>query len=330
MLRAHRDKIVTEPAGISHTYRHGTGYSENVRHEGGTTAVSTEQNPTQQGPQPPFPQQKQEPPGLESQMQPRPDYGEESYQGSGRLQGCGTIITGADSGIGRAVALAFAREGADVLISYLSEDSDAQETARIVERAGRKAVLVRGDVGREEHCRQIVQRALQEFGRLDVLVNNAAYQMTHESIDELSSEEFDYTFRTNIYATFFLSKAALPHLKEGGSIINTASIQAYEPTPTLLAYAATKGAIVTFTKALAKEAIKKGIRVNAVAPGPIWTPLIPSTMPEQKVEQFGQTTPTQRPGQPAELAPVYVFLASHDASYITGEVIGVTGGRPLP
>ena len=291
---------------------------------------ATQQNPTQQGPQPPFPQQKQEPPGLESEMQPRPDYGEESYQGSGRLQGCGTIITGADSGIGRAVALAFAREGADVLISYLSEDSDAQETAHVVERAGRKAVLVRGDVGREEHCRQIVQRALQEFGRLDVLVNNAAFQMTHERIDELSSEEFDYTFRTNIYATFFLSKAALPHLKEGGSIINTASIQAYEPSPTLLAYAATKGAIVTFTKALAKEAIKKGIRVNAVAPGPIWTPLIPSTMPEQKVEQFGQTTPTQRPGQPAELAPVYVFLASHDASYITGEVIGVTGGRPLP
>jgi NAD(P)-dependent dehydrogenase (short-subunit alcohol dehydrogenase family) len=298
----------------------------------GGTAVSTDdtqQNPTQQGPQPPFPQQKQEPPGLESEMQPKPDYGVESYQGSGRLQGYGTIITGADSGIGRAVALAFAREGADVLISYLSEDSDAQETARIVERAGRKAVLVRGDVGREEHCRQIVQRALQDFGRLDILVNNAAFQMTHESIDELSSEEFDYTFRTNIYATFFLSKAALPHLKEGGSIINTASIQAYEPNPTLLAYAATKGAIVTFTKALAKEAIEKGIRVNAVAPGPIWTPLIPSTMPEQKVEQFGKTTPTQRPGQPAELAPVYVFLASHDASYITGEVIGVTGGRPL-
>jgi NAD(P)-dependent dehydrogenase (short-subunit alcohol dehydrogenase family) len=303
-----------------------------VDKRGGTavSTVDTQQNPTQQGPQPPFPRQKQEPPGLESQMQPRPDYGEESYQGSGRLQGCGTIITGADSGIGRAVALAFAREGADVLISYLSEDSDAQETARIVERAGRKAVLVRGDVGREEHCRQIVQRALQEFGRLDVLVNNAAFQMTHESIEELSSEEFDYTFRTNIYATFFLSKAALPHLKEGGSIINTASIQAYEPSPTLLAYAATKGAIVTFTKALAKEAIKKGIRVNAVAPGPIWTPLIPSTMPEQSVEQFGQTTPMQRAGQPAELAPVYVFLASHDASYITGEVIGVTGGRPLP
>jgi NAD(P)-dependent dehydrogenase (short-subunit alcohol dehydrogenase family) len=299
----------------------------------GGTAVSTDdtqQNPTQQGPQPPFPQQKQEPPGLESEMQPKPDYGEESYRGSGRLQGMATIITGADSGIGRAVALAYAREGADVLISYLSEDADAQETARLVERAGRKAVLVRGDIGREEHCRQIVQRAVQEFGRLDVLVNNAAFQMTHQSIAELSSEEFDYTFRTNVYAMFFLSKAALPHLKEGGSIINTASIEAYEPNQTLLAYAATKGAIVTFTKALSKEAIQKGIRVNAVAPGPIWTPLIPSTMPEQKVEQFGQTTPMQRPGQPAELAPVYVFLASQDASYITGEVIGVTGGRPLP
>jgi NAD(P)-dependent dehydrogenase (short-subunit alcohol dehydrogenase family) len=324
-------------APLTHSWRNGTECGEIVVlsfvNKRGGTAVSTDdtqQNPTQQGPQPPFPQQKQEPPGLESEMQPRPDYGEESYQGSGRLQGYGAIITGADSGIGRAVALAFAREGADVLISYLSEDSDAQETARIVERAGRKAVLVRGDVGREEHCRQIVQRALQEFGRLDVLVNNAAFQMTHKSIDELSSEEFDYTFRTNIYATFFLSKAALPHMTEGGSIINTASIEAYEPNPMLLAYAATKGAIVTFTKALAKEAIKKGIRVNAVAPGPIWTPLIPSTIPEQKVEQFGKTTPTQRPGQPAELAPVYVFLASHDASYITGEVIGVTGGRPLP
>jgi NAD(P)-dependent dehydrogenase (short-subunit alcohol dehydrogenase family) len=337
MICALRQSTVTVHAPLTHSWRNGTECGEIVVlsfvNKRGGTAVSTDgtrQNPTQQGPQPPFPHQKQEPPGLESQMQPRPDYGEESYQGSGRLQGYGTIITGADSGIGRAVALAFAREGADVLISYLSEDSDAQETARVVQRAGRKAVLVRGDVGREEHCRQIVQRALQEFGRLDVLVNNAAFQMTHESIDELSSEEFDYTFRTNIYATFFLSKAALPHLREGGSIINTASIEAYEPNPMLLAYSATKGAIVTFTKALAKEAIKKGIRVNAVAPGPIWTPLIPSTMPEQKVEQFGKTTPTQRPGQPAELAPVYVFLASHDASYITGEVIGVTGGRLLP
>jgi NAD(P)-dependent dehydrogenase (short-subunit alcohol dehydrogenase family) len=290
----------------------------------------TPQNPTQQEEQPPFPHQKQEPPGLESEMQPKPDYGEESYRGNGRLQGYGTIITGADSGIGRAVALAFAREGADVLISYLSEDSDAQETARLVQRAGRKAVLVRGDVGREEQCKQIVQRAVQEFGHLDILVNNAAFQMTHESIAELSSDEFDYTFRTNVYAMFYLCKAALPHMQGGGSIINTASIEAYEPNPMLLAYSATKGAIVTFTKALAKEAIQKGIRVNAVAPGPIWTPLIPSTMPQEKVEQFGKTTPMQRPGQPAELAPVYVFLASHDASYITGEVLGVTGGRPLP
>jgi NAD(P)-dependent dehydrogenase (short-subunit alcohol dehydrogenase family) len=262
-------------------------------------------------------------------MEPRPDYGEETYQGHGRLEGKAALITGGDSGIGRAVALAFAREGADVLISYLDADTDAQETVRVVEAAGRTAVAVRGDIGEEAHCQDLVARALQAFGRLDILVNNAAFQQSHEGIADLPSAEWDYTFRTNIHAMFYLSKAALPHLPAGGSIINTASIQAYQPSPSLLAYASTKGAIVTFTKALAQEATQRGVRVNAVAPGPVWTPLIPSTMPEEQVTQFGQGTPIGRPAQPVELAPVYVFLASAEASYVSGAVIGVTGGSPL-
>jgi NAD(P)-dependent dehydrogenase (short-subunit alcohol dehydrogenase family) len=288
------------------------------------------EKPQERGPKPPFPNQQQEPPGLESEMQPQPDYGEKSYRGFGRLQDKAAIITGGDSGIGRAVALAFAREGADVLFSYLNEEPDARETVRVVEGAGRKAVAVPGDIGDEAHCQQIVQRATQEFGKLDILVNNAAFQMSHESIQELPSEEFDYTFRTNIYAMFYLCKAALPKMQSGGAIINTASIQAYQPKPSLLAYAATKGAIVTFSKALAEEAIKQGVRVNAVAPGPVWTPLIPMSMPQQQVAQFGQQTPIGRPAQPAEVAPAYVFLASQESSYITGEVLGVTGGKPLP
>ena len=288
------------------------------------------EKPQERGPKPPFPKQQQEPPGLESEMQPQPDYGEKSYRGFGRLQDKAAIITGGDSGIGRAVALAFAREGADVLFSYLNEEPDARETVRVVEGAGRKAVAVPGDIGDEGHCQQIVQRATQEFGKLDILVNNAAFQMSHESIQELPSEEFDYTFRTNIYAMFYLCKAALPKMQSGGAIINTASIQAYQPKPSLLAYAATKGAIVTFSKALAEEAIKQGVRVNAVAPGPVWTPLIPMSMPQQQVAQFGQQTPIGRPAQPAEVAPAYVFLASQESSYITGEVLGVTGGKPLP
>ena len=290
----------------------------------------TTQDPKEQAPQPPYPEQSQQPPGLEAEMEPKPDFGEHSYRGSGRLQGKAALITGGDSGIGRAVALAFAREGADVLISYLNEEPDARETVRVVEEAGRKAVAVPGDISQEAHCQQLVRRAMQEFGKLDILVNNAAFQMTHQSIQELPSEEWDFTFRTNIYAMFYLCKAALPQMPAGGTIINTASIQAYQPSPSLLAYASTKGAIVTFSKALAQEAIEQGVRVNVVAPGPVWTPLIPSTMPTEQVTQFGQQTPLQRAAQPAELAPIYVFLASQDSSYITGEVVGVTGGKPLP
>lgn len=282
------------------------------------------------GPKPPFPEQPQEVPGLESEMTPAPDYGEESYQGLGRLKGKTAIITGGDSGIGRAVALAFAREGADVLIAYLNEESDAQETVRIVEKEGRKCIAVAGDIGEEQHCQRLVERATDEFGRLDILVNNAAFQMTYNSIQEIPSEEFDRTFRTNVYAMFYLCKAALPRMEEGGSIINTASIQAYQPNPNLLPYSSTKGAIVTFSKALASEVAEQGIRVNAIAPGPVWTPLIPSTMPQEKVKKFGEDTVFKRPAQPAELAPVYVFLASEESRYITGEVVGVTGGKPLP
>ncbi|HSL46442.1 MAG TPA: SDR family oxidoreductase [Anaerolineales bacterium] len=291
--------------------------------------MSATQDPKELEARPPFPEQEQEPVGLESEMEPRPDYGEESYRGSGKLQGKAAIITGGDSGIGRAVALAFAREGADVLISYLDEHSDAQETVRIVEKEGRRCIPLAGDIGEEAHCRQIVERALQEFGRLDILVNNAAYQDVIESIQEVTQEMLEHTYRTNIFAMFYLCKAAMPHMQPGSTIINTTSIQAYQPSPTLLPYSSTKGAILTFTKGLSEEAIEKGIRVNAVAPGPIWTPLIPATFPGEKVSKFGKDTPMGRPGQPAELAPVYVFLASQDSTYITGECIGVTGGKPL-
>ena len=296
-----------------------------------TQDQTTQQDPKTQGPQPPVPEQPQNPPGIEAQMDPKPDYGEDTYRGSGRLEGKAAIITGGDSGIGRAVALAFAREGADVLISYLeAEQQDAQETVRIVEASGRKAVAVPGDITQEAHCQQLVQRAVQELGHVDILVNNAAFQRTHRDISEVSSDEFELTFRTNVFAMFYLCKAAMPHMKEGATIINTCSIEASKPEPSLLAYASTKGAIVTFTKGLALEAVQKGIRVNAVAPGPVWTPLIPSTMPPEQVKTFGQQSPMQRPAQPRELAPAYVFLASQESSYITGEVIGVTGGMPLP
>jgi NAD(P)-dependent dehydrogenase (short-subunit alcohol dehydrogenase family) len=291
--------------------------------------MTTSVNPTEAGPKPPYPKQSQPYPGSEAQMQPRPDYGVESYKGNGRLTGKKALITGGDSGIGRAVALAFAREGADVLISYLNEEQDAQETATVVRESGRTCIAVPGDISQEKHCRDLVQRAVSEFGQLDVLVNNAAYQMTRDGIQAISSDEWDHTFKTNIYAMFWLSKAALPKMREGGAIINTTSIQSYQPSPTLLAYATTKGAITTFTKALSQESIKRGVRVNAVAPGPIWTPLIPSTMPAEQVEKFGESTPVGRAGQPAELAPIYVFLASSDSSYINGEVIGATGGKPL-
>ena len=292
----------------------------------------TKQDPTTQYPQPPFGEQKLQEPGLESEMDPKPDYGEETYRGSGRLEGRKAIITGGDSGIGRAVALAFAREGADVLISYLDEEPDADETARVVEAAGRKAVKVPGDIRDESHCQAVIQRAVDEFGGIDVLVNNAAYQMVQPGgIADITTEQFDRVFKTNIYATFWLSKAAIPHMRAGGSIINTCSIEGYQPMPGLLDYASTKGAIITFTKGLAQGLISRGIRVNSVAPGPVWTPLIPATMPAEQVSQFGQSeSPMGRPAQPAELAPPYVFLASQESSYVSGETIGVTGGAPLP
>jgi NAD(P)-dependent dehydrogenase (short-subunit alcohol dehydrogenase family) len=289
-------------------------------------------DPKNDAPQPPQPKQQQDMPGSTAKMDPPPDHGEESYKGSGRLQGRAAIITGADSGIGRAVAIAYAREGADVLISYYDEHDehdDAQETARWVKEAGRRALVVPGDIKDEAHCKQLVQQAMQEFGKLDILVNNAAHQATFESIEDISSEEWDVTFRTNIYSQFYLCKAAIPNMKPGSSIINTTSINAKNPTPTLLAYATTKGAIANFTAGLAGLIAEKGIRVNAVAPGPIWTPLIPSTMPPEKVESFGSDTPLGRAGQPAELASAYVMLASPESSYITGAIIPVTGGRPM-
>ena len=287
-------------------------------------------NPQDKEVKPPFDEQEQQPPGLESEMDTAPDYGEESYQGSGKLDGKTAIVTGGDSGIGRAVALAFAREGADVVISYLNEEQDAQETKRVVEEAGQRCLLIAGDIGDESHCQKIVEQAADVFGQIDILVNNAAFQMSHEGIEDLPSDEIEKTFRTNIFAMFYLCKAAIPHLKEGGAIINTASIQAYQPSKQLLAYAATKGAIVNFTKGLNEELIEKGIRVNAVAPGPVWTPLIAATMPQEKVNEFGKDSPMKRPAQPSELAPAYVFLASDEASYISGEILGVTGGKPLP
>jgi len=286
-------------------------------------------DPREQGPKPPHPSQQQEPPGLESEMVPEPDYGEDSYKGSGKLSGKAAVITGGDSGIGRAVALAFAREGADVLISYLSEESDAKETARVVEAAGRKCVAVPGDLCDEAHCQALIDRAVKEFGKVDVLVNNAAFQMTRESIEEISTDEFDRTMKTNLYAMFWLTKAAVPHMPEGGAVINTSSIQADSPSPQLLAYAMTKAAIQNFTGGLAQMLGKKGIRANCVAPGPIWTPLIPATMPPEKVKSFGKDTALGRAGQPAELAPVFVLLASDEASYMAGATVAVTGGRPL-
>ena len=280
-------------------------------------------------PQPPFPDQPQEMPGTTDAMQPRPDHGEESYKGSRRLQDKKAIITGGDSGIGRAVAIAYAREGADVLISYLCEDEDARETARLVEEAGRKAVLFPGDIASKDHCREMIDKAVEEFGRIDILVNNAAHQDTFNAIEEISEEEWDRTFAVNIHAMFYITKAAAPHMKAGSSIINTTSIQADSPSEQLLAYAATKGAIQNFTAGLAQMLAEKGIRANCVAPGPIWTPLSPATMPSEKVQNFGKQVPMQRPGQPKECAPVYVMLASEEASYISGATVAVTGGKPL-
>jgi hypothetical protein len=280
-------------------------------------------------PTPPFPDQPQEPPGLTGRMDPRPDHGEDSYRGSGRLAGKAAIITGGDSGIGRAVAIAYAREGADVLISYLNEEDDARDTAQWIEKAGRRCVLVPGDIAEPAHCRAIVAQAVEAFGRLDILVNNAAHQLTFDAPEEISDEEWDRTFRVNIHAMFYLVKAATPHLKPGAAIINTTSVQAESPSPNLLAYASTKGAIQNFTGGLAQMLAERGVRVNCVAPGPIWTPLIPATMPAEKVMHFGEQVPMKRPGQPRELAPVYVMLASDEASYVSGATIAVTGGKPI-
>jgi NAD(P)-dependent dehydrogenase (short-subunit alcohol dehydrogenase family) len=270
-------------------------------------------------------------PGKTGDMDVQPDHGEDSYRGSGRLAGKRAVITGGDSGIGRAVAIAIAREGADVLISHLPEEADdAHETAQLVEKAGRKAVTVPGDIRDEAHCTSIIERAVSDLGGLDILVNNAAYQMAQDGgITDITTEQFDRVMKTNLYAMFWLSKAAVAHMQPGSTIINTASIQAYQSSPNLLDYATTKAGIVAFTKALAADLAEKGIRVNAVAPGPVWTPLIPATMPKEKVESFGEDTPMGRAGQPAELAPAYVFFASQESSYVSGEVLGITGGKPL-
>ncbi|MGI9050144.1 MAG: SDR family oxidoreductase [Rubrobacteraceae bacterium] len=291
-----------------------------------------QQDPREQYPQPEYPEQDQrdQHPGLESEMQPKPDYGYDTYRGSGRLSGKAAVITGGDSGIGRAVALAFAREGADVLISYLeAEESDADETVRIVEEAGRKAVKVSGDIVEESQCQKIVDTAVEEFGKVDVLVNNAAHQRTVSGIADISTELLDRTFKTNIYAMFWMVKAALPHMPKGASIINVGSAQAYKPSPTLLPYSATKGAIVTFTEGLAQDVVQYGVRANVVAPGPVWTPIIPASMPDEQTSQFGLQSPMGRPAQPAELAPVFVLLASQESSYLNGSSIDVTGGQPV-
>jgi NAD(P)-dependent dehydrogenase (short-subunit alcohol dehydrogenase family) len=285
-------------------------------------------DPRKQGPHPEYPQSSIDAPGSIDEMEPRADHGEESYQGLGRLKDRVALITGGDSGIGRAVAIAYAREGADVLISYLPEEErDAADTRGWVEKAGRRAVTIPGDIQDEAHCTRMIDRAFDEFGKLDILVNNAAFQTTHESIEEFTSEELERTFRTNVFAMFYLCRAALPRMKEGSVIINTASIQAFNPSPTLLAYAPTKAAIVNFTKALSHIGMKKGVRVNAVAPGPVWTPLIPSTLPEDSVKKFGADTQFERTAQPVELAPLFVFLASNESRFVTGEVYGATGGK---
>jgi NAD(P)-dependent dehydrogenase (short-subunit alcohol dehydrogenase family) len=287
-------------------------------------------DPRRKGDQPPYPAQQQRTPGSEAELRPRPDFGEESYVGHGRLKDRVAVVTGGDSGIGRAVALAFAREGAHVVVSYLDEHEDAEETRRVVEAAGRTALLVAGDLAEEGQCARVVRATIERFGRLDVLVNNAAYQGRQlERFEDLDPARLERTFRTNVLAMFHLVRHALPHMKPGATIVNTTSIQAYHPNPQILDYAVTKGAIRTFTQGLAKELTGRGIRVNGVAPGPIWTPLIPQSFGEEKVRKHGESAPLERAGQPAEVAPVFVFLASDEASYVSGEIVGVTGGSPL-
>jgi NAD(P)-dependent dehydrogenase (short-subunit alcohol dehydrogenase family) len=280
-------------------------------------------------PKPPYPSQKQSMPGSTTKMDPRPDHGENSYKGSSKLKGLKAVITGGDSGIGRAVAIAYAREGADVLIAYLNEHDDANEVKALVEKEGRKAVLIAGDIGDADHCRSVIQRAVDEFGGIDILVNNAAHQATFNDIGDISDEEWETTFKVNIHAMFYLTKAAVPHMRPGSAIVNTASVNSDMPNPILLAYATTKGAIQNFTGGLAQMLAGKGIRANAVAPGPIWTPLIPSTMPEDAVRNFGKQVPLKRAGQPAELATTYVMLADPMSSYTSGTTVAVTGGKPF-
>ena len=289
----------------------------------------TKQNPLEQYPKPPFPRQPQDRPGSTDRMDPVPDHGEKSYQGFGRLEGRKALITGGDSGIGRAVAIAYAREGADVAINYLpSEESNAKEVVELIEAEDKKAVAIPGDISDESFCKTLVEKAVEQLGGLDILVNNAGRQTAQKSIQDLTTEQFDNTFKVNVYALFWICKAALPHMDPGSAIVNTTSIQAFDPSAPLLDYAPTKSSIVAFTKALAQQVAEKGIRVNAVAPGPFWTPLQSSGgQPQDKIEKFGSSTAFKRPGQPAEVAPLYVLLASQESSYITGEVMGITGGQ---
>lgn len=292
----------------------------------------TMQDPTKQYPTPPYEEQSQKEPGLAQDMTPKPDHGEQSYRGTGRLVGRRALVTGADSGIGRAVAIAFAREGADVALSYLpSEERDAQQVVQLIKDAGRNAISMPGDLKDEDYCTQLVKRTVQELGGLDILINNAGKQQAVQDIADLTTEQFEATFKTNVFAMFWLCKAALPHMPPGSTIINTTSIQAYQPSPILLDYASTKAAINAFTKALSQQVASKGIRVNAVAPGPVWTPLqVSGGQPTEKLKQFGAQTPLGRAGQPAEMAPAFVFLASPESSYVVGETLSVTGGMPTP
>ncbi|WP_106375544.1 SDR family oxidoreductase [Halomonas songnenensis] len=306
------------------------GNSGNASAAGGSMAQK--QDPTTQYPSPSFPEQPQEWPGLASEMDPRPDHGEESYRGSGRLEGRKALITGGDSGIGRAAAIAYAREGADVAINYLpEEESDAREVIELIEAEGRTAVAIPGDIRDEAFCSELVEIAVEQLGGLDILVNNAARQQWKPSITDLSHDDFDATMKTNLYAMYWITQAAMPHLEAGASIINTSSVVAYDPPKILLDYSMTKAAIIAFTKALAKQLGEKGIRVNAVAPGPFWTPLQPSGgQPQEAVQSFGEDTPLGRPGQPVELSGVYVLLASQESSFTTGNVYGAAGGSGHP
>lgn len=293
-------------------------------------AIKELEDPRERFPKPPYPEQKQAAPGSSQELNPPADYGEHSYLGHGKLRGRVAVITGADSGIGRAVAVCFAKEGAEIVFTHLAveqEQRDARETVRIVQSLGRKAKAVPGDVKDKAFCRRLIDEAVNEFGRVDILVNNSAMQRTYEKLEDIPEDEFDATMRTNIYGTFFMTQAAMSKMKPGGVVINTCSIQAFEPSEQLVPYAATKAALVSMTKSIAKVAMKSGVRVNGVAPGPVWTPLIPSTMPQEKVKKFGENTAFGRAAQPVEQAAIFVFLASDDASYVTGEIYGATGGR---